>query len=147
MISQTIWSNINLSLKYQRFTTSGSKDIEIRKSEFMARTQIAWTKKHTDTQQTNWSHEENTIYLLLNERCTCRSIKYKIFLLRFEELIRTKKNKTNKRIEQFFPSGFKEHKRLQHNFQQISLPNAPTITLGLQLHITPLAQNRHRKTN
>ena len=30
----------NISLKYQRFTTKGSKDLEIRKSEFVARTQL-----------------------------------------------------------------------------------------------------------
>ena len=30
----------NISLKYQRFTTLGSKDIGIRKSEFVAKTQF-----------------------------------------------------------------------------------------------------------
>ena len=30
----------NLSLKYQRFTSSGCNDIEIRKFEFMAKTQF-----------------------------------------------------------------------------------------------------------
>ena len=30
----------NISLKYQRFTTLGSKDIQNRKSKFVAKTQI-----------------------------------------------------------------------------------------------------------
>ena len=30
----------NISLKYQKFTTLGSKDIETRKSEFVAKTQF-----------------------------------------------------------------------------------------------------------
>ena len=36
----------NISLKYQRFTTLGSKDIEIRKSEFVAKTQFLCSGKH-----------------------------------------------------------------------------------------------------
>ena len=32
----------NISLKYQRFTTLGSKDIGIRKSEFVAKSQFIW---------------------------------------------------------------------------------------------------------
>ena len=32
-------------LKYLRSTTLGSKDIEIRKSEFVAKTQLLYTKK------------------------------------------------------------------------------------------------------
>ena len=32
----------NISLKYQRFTTMGSKDIGIRKSEFVAKSQFIW---------------------------------------------------------------------------------------------------------
>ena len=38
--TMTTVSSNNTSLKYQRFTTKGSKDIEIRKSEFVARTQL-----------------------------------------------------------------------------------------------------------
>ena len=38
----------NLSLKYKRFTPSGYKDIEIRKFEFVTKTQFLWwiTKKY-----------------------------------------------------------------------------------------------------
>ena len=32
----------NISLKYQRLTTLGSKDIGIRKSEFVAKSQFLW---------------------------------------------------------------------------------------------------------
>ena len=32
----------NLSLKYQRFTPSGCKNKEIRKCEFVAKTQLLW---------------------------------------------------------------------------------------------------------
>ena len=32
----------NISLKYQRFTTLGSKDIGIRKSEFVAKSQLLY---------------------------------------------------------------------------------------------------------
>ena len=34
----------NISLKYQRFTTLGSKDIWIRKSEFVAKSQFLLKK-------------------------------------------------------------------------------------------------------
>ena len=33
----------NISLKYQRFTTLGSKDIEIINSEFVIKTQFLWS--------------------------------------------------------------------------------------------------------
>ena len=39
----------NISLKYQRFTTLGSKDIWIRKSEFVAKSQFL-LKKQTLTE-------------------------------------------------------------------------------------------------
>ena len=32
----------NMSLKYQRFITSGFKDIVIRKAEFVTKTQFPW---------------------------------------------------------------------------------------------------------
>ena len=31
-------------MKYQRFTTFGCKDIEVRKSEFVTKTKFLWTK-------------------------------------------------------------------------------------------------------
>ncbi len=37
-----IWNNESLSLKYERFTTSGFKEIGIRKFEFAATTQFLW---------------------------------------------------------------------------------------------------------
>ena len=43
--TQTIWSNRIHSLKYLKFTTFGSKDIVIRKSEFVAKTQFLWNPK------------------------------------------------------------------------------------------------------
>ena len=43
--TQTIWSNRFNSLKYLKFTTFGSKDIVIRKSEFVAKTQFLWNPK------------------------------------------------------------------------------------------------------
>ena len=36
----------SLSLKYHRFTASGCKDIEIRKFEFVAKTQFLWIKSN-----------------------------------------------------------------------------------------------------
>jgi len=36
----------NPSLKYQRFTPSGGKNIGIRKSEFVTKTQFLWQKKY-----------------------------------------------------------------------------------------------------
>ena len=39
-ISINIWSNKIHRLKYQGSTTMGCKDIEIRKSEFVAKTQF-----------------------------------------------------------------------------------------------------------
>ena len=36
----------NISLKYQRFTTLGSKDIGIRKSEFVTKTQFLLIESH-----------------------------------------------------------------------------------------------------
>ena len=36
----------NIGLKYQRFTTLGSKDIGIRKSEFVAQSQFLYTEKY-----------------------------------------------------------------------------------------------------
>ena len=44
MIFQTINSvkSNSLSLKYQRFTPSGCKDIRVRKCEFVAKTQFLW---------------------------------------------------------------------------------------------------------
>ena len=39
----------------------------------------------------------------------------------------SKKNRTNKSIEQFIPSGFKEHVRRQHNFQLQLLKTQPLI--------------------
>ena len=38
----------NLSLKYQRVTPSGCKDIGIRKFEFVVKTQIYWQGKKKD---------------------------------------------------------------------------------------------------
>ena len=48
LIFQTISSvrSIDISLKYQRFTTLGFKDIGIRKSEFVAKNQLLWEKIH-----------------------------------------------------------------------------------------------------
>ena len=43
--TQTIWSHRFNSLKYLKFTTFGSKDIVIRKSEFVAKTQFLWNPK------------------------------------------------------------------------------------------------------
>ena len=45
LIFQTyiIWSNRTHSLKYQRSRTLESKDIVIRKSEFVAKTQLLWS--------------------------------------------------------------------------------------------------------
>ena len=40
--TQIIWSNRIHSLKYLRSATFGSKDIVIRKSEFVAKTQLLW---------------------------------------------------------------------------------------------------------
>ena len=44
LIFQTylFWSNKSHSLKFQRFTTLESKDIGIRKSEFVAKSQFLW---------------------------------------------------------------------------------------------------------
>ena len=44
LIFQTINSvrSNSLSLKYQRFTPSGCKDIEVRKCDFVAKTQFLW---------------------------------------------------------------------------------------------------------
>ena len=38
----------NISLKYQRFTTLGSKDIGIRKSEFVAKTHVLCVVKERE---------------------------------------------------------------------------------------------------
>ena len=53
LIFQTyiIWSNRNHSLKYQRYTTFGCKDIEIRKFEFVAKTQFLFFKTISITQK------------------------------------------------------------------------------------------------
>ena len=47
--SMTFVRSKNISLKYQRFTTLGSKDIWIRKSEFVAKSQFL-LKKQTLTE-------------------------------------------------------------------------------------------------
>ena len=44
--TQIIWSNRIHSLKYLRSATFGSKDIGIRKSEFVAKTQFLYCKTH-----------------------------------------------------------------------------------------------------
>ena len=41
----TVVRSRNISLKYQRFTTLGSKDIGIRKSEFVAKNQFLRREK------------------------------------------------------------------------------------------------------
>ena len=47
------WSNKSHSLKFQRFTTLESKDIGIRKSEFVAKTQfLLWSLLQLNTFQT-----------------------------------------------------------------------------------------------
>ena len=50
LILQTyiIWSNRTHSLKYQRSTTLESKDIEFRKSEFVAKTQLLYILYQTE---------------------------------------------------------------------------------------------------
>ena len=41
-LTMTFVRSKNISLKYQRFTTLGSKDIGIRKSEFVAKSQLLY---------------------------------------------------------------------------------------------------------
>jgi len=55
LIFQTyiIWSNRIHTLKYLRSTTLESKDIEFRKAEFVAKTQVLWGKSD---KQTNWDY-------------------------------------------------------------------------------------------
>ena len=62
--TQIIWSNKIHSLKYLKSATSGSKDIVIKKSEFVAKTQFLFVQKKTNVFEkvylTNHSFWEKT---------------------------------------------------------------------------------------
>ena len=65
----------NISLKYQRFTPSGCKDIRIRKFKFVAKTQFLWeninfvppevkSKLHTELMNLNWCQNSQLFHHL-----------------------------------------------------------------------------------
>ena len=60
-ISNYVRSNI-LSLKYQRFTSSGYKDIGIRKFELLAKTQILYSSYNCTEEQNKRSCEVTKYY-------------------------------------------------------------------------------------
>ena len=51
-------SSNNLSLKYQRFTPSCCKDIQIRKFEFAAKTQFLWGKFVQKFRRFAWTNKQ-----------------------------------------------------------------------------------------
>ena len=55
----------NISLKYQKFTTLGSKDIEIINSEFVAKTQFLCLKVGTISRSDELEELELSIILVI----------------------------------------------------------------------------------
>ena len=70
MIFQTyiFWSNKSHNLKFQRFTTLESKDIGIRKAEFVAESQFLWTpiKKCFKLKKLRQKNSQNIALKLFN---------------------------------------------------------------------------------
>ena len=88
-------SSNNISMKYQRFTTLGSKDIGIRKSEFVAKTkflclnfenpwmffyEIREQKSITNkfSKSTNFFHEICELFFVFVLKCTEREHVYNL---------------------------------------------------------------------